>query len=359
MAKVRQYDLTSNGSYKLVRVCEKRENALSKPKNITQILETYRPFDEFHTQALDVSNMLGMKLPQFKLKSGQIYDGYDGKRIIYEVGCDTVIYLLIDRISPRNSNIFIQHMDNFVWDVTNRSVANKVVQSTAPIKTIVKYEMYFILGVLSTASLVALVAITSVDIGVTSILSSRKALAAKNLSKDLLDEHGKMAEYAPTLHQKLEEFFIAEAKVKWKSFGKQLPETIVKDEKTQAQLAGVLIGKATISPKAFNVWTAVITILSTAAIKSVTKSPEAYGRVIEGKYRPIVEELNNADLRDPKQAIQAARKLKTLVEDSGVSLTEDEALQIIKEVVSNPMQLSESLKKIDKSFKEFLLVLND
>lgn len=75
----------------------------------------------------------------------------------------------------------------------------------------------------------------------------------KRLSKNLLAEHEKMKEYAPTLHLKLEEFFIAEAKVKWKNYGTQLPKTIVTDEKTQAQLSGVLAGKAVLLPKSFTV----------------------------------------------------------------------------------------------------------
>jgi hypothetical protein len=98
MAKMRDFTLGSDGSYQLVRVCEQRESkGKDKPKNITPFLSNYLPFEDVNTQTLKVSNMLGMRLPSFILKSGQVYDSYDGKRLIYEVGCNTVIYTLISR----------------------------------------------------------------------------------------------------------------------------------------------------------------------------------------------------------------------------------------------------------------------
>ncbi len=60
-----------------------------------------------------------------------------------------------------------------------------------------------------------------------------------------------------------------------------------------------------------------------------------------------MDDLNNIDLNNPVAATQAAYKLKTLMEDSGIKVT------------MNPMQLEMSLRKLDKSFREFVLVLND
>jgi hypothetical protein len=83
MAKLRDFALGPDGSYQLVRVCESRESAgKDKPKNITPFLGNYLPFDDLNIQVLKVTNMLGMNLPKFKLKSGQVYDAFDGRRLV-------------------------------------------------------------------------------------------------------------------------------------------------------------------------------------------------------------------------------------------------------------------------------------
>lgn len=165
MAKIRDFKLSTKGAYKLVRVCEERKISQNNtPRKITHLLANYLPFDDINTQILNASNMLGMKLANFTLKSGQVYDGFDGKRLIYEVGCNTVIYTLINPKSHDNYNFYLQGIDSFTFDVTSRSVAAGVVKATAPIKTIVKYEMYFLLGLVSTVSLPALIIVVSSDI---------------------------------------------------------------------------------------------------------------------------------------------------------------------------------------------------
>lgn len=301
--------------------------------------------------------MLGMKLPNFTLKSGQVYDSFDGKRLIYEVGCNSVIYMISNPKARDNYSFYIQPMDDFAFDVTTRSAAAKVTKMTAPIKTIVKYEMYFIMGIVSTISLPALIIVVGSDVAVSGIMMKAKFDAAKKFSNDLMSEHHAMSSYAPTLHTKLDDFFKSQAKVKLDIYPKKLPETIVKDEKTQAQLAGVLIGKYTLSPKAFTVWTAVFTILTTAVIKSVTKSPETYYQVLDQRYRPILDELLSVNWDNTIAVSNAASKFRKIMEDAGIEINDKEALAILIEINQNQNALSKSLVKIDKSFREFKLAM--
>jgi len=73
MAKLREFKLSTKGAYKLVRVCEDRKKSPNNtPKNVTHLLANYMPFDDIHTQTLNVSNMLGMNLANSTLKSGQV-----------------------------------------------------------------------------------------------------------------------------------------------------------------------------------------------------------------------------------------------------------------------------------------------
>jgi len=322
-------------------------------------LGNFLPFDDLNTQTLNVSNMLGMKLPKFTLRSGQVYNAHDGIRLIYEVGCNTVIYTLVNAKGTESFRFFLQPLDGFVFDSTSRSLAAKVVNATTPIKTLVKYEMYFLLGLISTASTATLILVVGTDITVSGIIAKSKMDAAKKLTENLFTEQKAIAEYAPVLHSKLEEFFLSQTKVKWKAFGSQLPKTIIKDEKTQAQLAGVLAGKAALSPKAFNVWAAVFTILSTAVIKSVTKSPEAYFNTIDQKYRPILDDLRSVDFDNISASSKAVAKLRILIEEAGIKVSNEEALAIIKEVSTNSNKLETSLKNVTKSFNEFYQSVKD
>ncbi len=354
MAKVREFTLNKSGSYQLVRVCEDRKKARKLPKKISNILlHNYLPFDHSYTQRLSVSNMLGMKIPDFVLKSGQVYDGFDGKRLIYEVGCNSVIYNLIVPTSTNKYQFFIQQMDDFVFDVTTRSMAGKVAKTTAPVVTIVKYEMYFLLGLISTLSMGALVIVVGGDIFVSGVVGLDKAKAAQQLSKTLLDEHQNIESYAPVLHSKLEEFFVADNKVNIKNYGKNLPETVIKDEKTQAQLAGVLVGKAVLSPKPFTFWSAVFTILSTGVIKSATKSPESYAKAVDERYSPIIKNLQETDWDNTAAATQAVTDLRKIIEGTGVKITDREALSILLEVKNNANKIENSICNITEAFQTF------
>lgn len=134
---------------------------------------------------------------------------------------------------------------------------------------------------------------------------------------------------------------------------------IINDEKTQAELSGVLVGKATLSPQAFTVWTAIFTILSAAVIKSVTKSPDAYAKSLDAKYQPIFDEIQSLDFNNPRAATQAARRLKALFEESGLEITDAEAAQIFREIYTNRDKLENTLRNVSQSFYEFKQVFND
>jgi hypothetical protein len=196
-------------------------------------------------------------------------------------------------------------------------------------------------------------AITGSDLLYTSAVAKAKYDAAKQLAKDLEKEKANLNSYAPTLHKKLEEFIEYEKKIKWSKLGKQLPETVVKDDKTQGMVAGILFGKATIAPGVLTGWTVFFTILIQAATKSATNVPNAYGEVIDNRYAPILNDLLNLNYNNPGEVTIAAQKVVHIMKESGVEVTLAEAGQIIIEVNNNPEKLYQSIKNIKKSFEEF------
>lgn len=281
----------------------------------------------------------------------------DGKRLILEIGCNSVIYILNKVGSKLNYHVFIQSTKSFIWDVTTGYVASQVSQKTAPMVTIVKYEMYFLLGLISTISIPALIIVTGSDITYNASVALNKYNAVKKLSS-VLSIHGqKLRSSSPTLYKKFIEFVESEKKIKWKEHGKQLPETIAKDEKTQAQLSGILVGKAIISPKALTGWAALFTILSSLAIKSVTKTPEAYSQVFKDRYQPVIKELIESNWANPQQKQKAAERLISILKESQVNLSSDEVFKIIGEVKNNPSELRKILVDISKSINEFVLAV--
>jgi len=121
----------------------------------------------------------------------------------------------------------------------------------------------------------------------------------------------------------------------------------------------VLVGKAVLSPKSFTVWSAIFTISTTAVIKSVTKSPEAYAQTIDKRYRPVLDELQAVDWNNSAAASQAATKFKIVFKDAGIEMTDQEALTILMEVVKDSDKLDKSLGNIDKAFKEFKMAIEE
>lgn len=336
--------------------CEQRNRIHPEPKDITDTLSRHLPLDDKRSDEIIERNLHGLILRTTKLDSGIIFSLKDHKRLVYEVGCDTVIYLHLSPTTPKHYHFFIQPLEAFMWAVTTKDLASQVQSAAAPILKIAKYEMYFLMGMVSTVSIPALIAVIGVDMTYQGVVGHSKLIAGKELVKDLSTESSKLKSSTPTLHKKLNEFVTAETELnkgKMDRLKTKLPETIITDDKTQGMLAGALVGKATLAPKAFTAWTAIFTILTSAATKSLTKSPEAYAKVIDDKYRPALDQLLNTNWDNAADKKLAAAQLVKVFRDAGVKVSETEALLIIKEVHNHPGEIQQSFIKLDRSFREF------
>ena len=278
-------------------------------------------------------------------------------RLVIEVGCTTIIYMLVNNNGSSTYRFYVQELYSFAQDVTTKFMASQVVKSTSFLKTIVKYEMYFILGIVSTLSIPLLITVVGVDILKNSVINKEKAKAAHKFSKVLIKEHHDIAVYAPTLHSKIKEFVTADATINLKTYGYKLGRTIVKDQQVQGELAGALFAKALVLPKSFNFWVVLTTVLITGATKSVTKSPKAYLEHYGDRYKPIVDELMEMDWENQAGAVKAGEKISLIMEDSGVNLSRSESIKLVTEIKNNPVKLASSLTNINTGLKEFLKVI--
>jgi len=351
--KVMDLELTPDG-YKIRRVCHDRFTPPEGPKDITLNLARYLPFEQLNTETYVAMNMVGWKLGNVMIKSRTVYPSYDGKRLVMEVGCNTIIYL---QISPGRGAIhhrfFLQSHKEFLMDITTRAVAAHVSRAAEPIVTIAKYEMYFLMGMFSTLGLAAWIAVTGSDITVTAINLRSKGKAFGELTKVLLQELENIKKYAPTLHKKLLELIAAEKENTVNKTIKEIPKAVVTDEKAQAQLAGILYGKHVFSPKALSVWGAVITVLIQAGVKSATNVPDAYLEVIDKRYASVFRGFTNTNWYDVQERQQAVIKMVALFKEAKIPISAQEMGKIILEVQAHPKELQASLINITKAFKAF------
>lgn len=335
--------------------CADRVSPGDEPKDITAVKELYIPFDTTNKATHLRKNPFGTVIYKSQASAGKVYKAFDGKRLVVEVGCSTVIYIHINASQPKKHHrLFIQSERAFSGDTTIRRDAATIAHNTRHVETIVKYEMFFILGVLSTASLASWLAVTGSD--VTYLYASKKVVgdAAKKLSSALMRELDEIEKYAPTLHAKIWALIIAEGSQNASNAVKMLPKTIVNDEKVQAQVAGVIFGKWAIpNGNPFNLWTIISTLLTQAAVKSVTKYGDAYLKAIDVRYKPTVEAMRQVDPMQPATLQKPASHLITLMRESGVNVSLTEANNILKEVANNKAKAYQNLSNIVKAITEF------
>ena len=346
-------ELTKDG-YKIRRVCEDRFTPVDGTKDITQTFYSYLPFDDFNTETYVALNMVGMNLGDIEIRSRTVYPSYDGKRLVLEVGCNTVIFI---QISPNNKaihhHLFIESHKDFLMDITTRAVAARVSHVAQPMVTIGRYEMFFILGMLSTVSIAMWLMITGSDITVTAVSLRHKTHEFGKLAKSLLKEMANIKKYAPTLHKKLMQLIIAERNKLALHTAEKLPKTIATDEKAQAKTAGILYGKSVLSPKLLNVWGALLTVLIQVGIKSVTDSPAAARKAIDERYAPIIRGFANTDWRNINERKLAVARLVKIMKEDKLSITKEEAEQIVKEILAHPKKLESSLINIVGAIKTY------
>ncbi len=336
--------------------CADRTSPGHTPKDITAIKHLYLPLDALNKFRHTRRTIFGATIFDVIVQPGKVYPAFDGKRLVLEVGCKTVIYILINPSKPnQHHRLFIESEEGFNHDITMRLEAKLIAQKTRMVETIVKYEMYFIMGVISTTGLPAWLAITGADVTFIFSKNKPKVDAAKKLSSALLKEFSEIEEYAPTLYSKVSELVSSELYGNLGRTAKQLPTTVVNDEKVQAQVSGILFGKAsnvTFSGR-FTAWTLITTLLSQAVIKSMTKSADAFKTVIDHRYKPLIEDLKKLNPKMPATYSAPALKITKLISDNGIHITQQETLSILKELTSNADKAYKNLTAIAKALTEF------
>ena len=259
----------------------------------------------------------------------------------------------------KHHRIFIQSESAFSGDTTIRRDAAIIAKNTQHVETIVKYEMFFIMGVVSTASVAAWGMVTGSDITFMYARNRKVADAAKELVATLLQELEQIKHYAPTLHGKIVELILAEGQNNAVGAVKKLPKTIVSDEKTQAQVAGIIFGKwAMPNGNPFSIWTVIGVVLSQAATKSITKYSDAYINAIDSRYKPLINDMKAIDPSRPASIQKPAQGLMLLMKEAGVTVTQTEASKILAEISGNKEKAYKNINNIVQAIDKFRKATN-
>lgn len=356
--KITEVELTPNG-FQVKRVCQDRFKPPAGPKDITLSVGKYIPFDQINFETYTGYNMTGWKLGSVTVKSRNVYPDAIGKRLVMEVGCNTVIYL---QISPNNKRthhrFYLQTHEGFVFDITTGAVAAKVSRAAEPIVTIAKYEMYFLMGMFSTVSVPMWIMITGTDVTLTLAGMKHKEKSFSKLGRTITGEMENIKKYAPTLHLKIMELISSENERLMSGMWKSLPKEVVTDEKAQAQTAGILYGKYTVSPGSVNAWGAILTVLIQAGVKSVSNLPDAYIGSLDARYASKLRALSNTNWYDIAERKRAVIQIVELLKEAKIKMTVAELEKIITEVQKNPDKLQQSFINILDAYKEFKREVN-
>lgn len=160
---------TSHSGNINIKVCQDRFTPSDHPQDITRKIDYSKPFNQHYEETRISRNFLGVPLGTVTIKSGEVYvsveeGGALAKRLILEIGCSSVIYLLMNSNQANSHRIYIQTIDSFLIDIYTRVLAKRVADVTGPVATFIKFEMNFLMGMFSTVSLGALAAVVGADL---------------------------------------------------------------------------------------------------------------------------------------------------------------------------------------------------
>lgn len=300
------------------------------------------------------SSIFGAPIYRINIAPGAIFHAHDSKRLVIEVGCKTVIYIHIEPHNPqKHHRIFIQSDEAFNFDITLRRDAAEIARNTRNVERLITFEIYFILGALSTLGWGMWLAVTGADVTYLVANKRTQANASKELSQKIISELSEMRTYAPTLTRKILELVTSELITNGQETFIGMPESLINNEQALGQIAGVIFGQWAGNPSAFTVWALFTTVILRGTSIAATNYPSEFIRNAEEKYSSLIDKVQNADPSKPLTMAPAINALIKLANESGVRINEQEARLIIEEVSRNPLRTKRNLSNIGQALNEF------
>jgi hypothetical protein len=221
-------------------------------------------------------------------------------------------------------------------------IYSSVAESLGPLETILDVEADFLLGAISATGMAGAVAVIGLSATQWALGNKEKIVKIGEAIAVVYAARKVFKKLAPNFYDK----------VFWAVLGKvlaQLPESLSSDPKTLAKLAGQLIvalGKVALErdPSAF-------IEIAKPIIKELLKGLKAgieYGGIAAVKSIPGAAKLAAAK---ESMGVMKDGLLKGMAQ-AGISLSSDDAEQIVKEIVAHPKEIVGQLQDLEDAFKD-------
>jgi len=335
--------------------CRDRGTASHQAKRIQYV----PPFD-YNPKKTETFVRMKAKNKPFELRSGSTYQSHNGKRLVLEVGCSTILFV---KIAGKNFDGYhIQSHEGFLYDIQWRALAKA---TTTRINRDAKiwYErwklgIWYAINVYSGTSWVAFFRTLSFTgpIAIDKFITSYSAVA--ELNNTVIREMNDIKNHSPVLHKKLDELISSElSQFPNRSF-KAIPDAVKESDVAMVAYAGAITAKFwnLIKKRQFTK-TSISLFLTQLAVATalpfVTYSPLGISKAIDQRYQPMIDSLSAKNLKTAKGGQTAKQTILEFFKTAGITISKQEEEAIMKEIAANPTKLSQNLLNFDKALKNF------
>ncbi len=353
MATEKEKALSGGKSQFTTKTIPAKKTLSIRPIDISSSLREYQPVDVFGRY----SENRGMMWGKITLEAGDVWEDWDGQRLVIEATHRRVIYLKHGGTGA--GHIFLQSPKHFITNVAVDTMNRKAAQKTAITKRFAEWEMHFVTGFLGAAHWVGLVSVFGMDIFQQVVGERKRNGAYRESSKDIIEVDQELKAISPVFRQKLLEILIGGIKSKpgekAKTFIQTLPADMIKDDKTTGRIAGAIAAKFIVNPANKNLafYFVFQTITTQIATKSITKIPGALGHTLSESFKKLVPNVKDLDPANPKDRQVLLNHLVDSFKQLGVNVTPTEAQSIYEEIRLNPIRIAANLAKLGFAFERF------
>ncbi len=255
-------------------------------------------------------------------KAGNIFLGFDGRRLIYEVLEGAVVYLVVNGKPDKVGKFFAQTKKGFINDVENYPISSGA-KAAGGMKTLAEFEAAVLMGMACTINWTGFIVITGVDLLRFAVTHGPQFNNYKRAFEAVMKAQTVLKTHAPTLYEKLVKKILV-------SVGSNIPSSAVNDPEIIGKMIGTMIvkfGKAGTASR-LGALGYVFTMLWDLAVAAVKSVPGA----------------------GVKSAEQIAEEIVIEMRKEGLNISPADAKQIVAEIQRNPRAVEQALNQLNQAF---------
>lgn len=300
------------------------------------------PVENLKGMKINYSERLFVDINIAPLQAGQSWKAKDGRRTILAVsaGAALVIYLLEKPGDTNHLKVFSQDGSAFYLDVKN-SYIDDLSRRLEPLKAAIELELVFMLGFVSSLSAPAFVIVSGVSLLEWTVNNWSWLRYVGDALRVTYKVHTFLSTHAPVLYKKMIVGLFHGLIDQVPGVVGNIPQAIINDPKLVVGAVGVFLGKLAAFEKGK---------MLGFAVKNRFAAAFLVVSLLLGIVAKAISAVPGAIVLTAVEKAQFAIDIVKSLRDQGVSITEDEARQIIDEVLANPQLLKVHLEELKAAF---------